>query len=70
LEKAIVYTMGRIKTTLIKRKTQELKALHGDNFTTDFSENKKLTNRYAKVECKKLRNIIAGYMTRLKRKEI
>ncbi len=65
----MIRTMGRIKTTLVKRKTKQLKALHGDNFTTDFTENKKLVDRYAKVECKKLRNIVAGYMTRLKKKE-
>lgn len=59
--------MGRIKTTLIKRKTKELLKAHGDSFTTDFSENKQHTNKYTKVYSKKLRNIIAGYMTRLKK---
>ncbi|MBU0470294.1 MAG: 30S ribosomal protein S17e [Nanoarchaeota archaeon] len=62
--------MGRIKTTLVKRKTKELLGLHGDKFATDFIQNKQITDRYAKVESKKIRNIIAGYMTRLKRKEV
>lgn len=61
--------MGRIKTTLLKRKTKELYKLHGDQFTTDFTQNKLITNKYTKVFSPKLRNIIAGYMTRLKRKE-
>ncbi|MBI2112482.1 30S ribosomal protein S17e [Candidatus Woesearchaeota archaeon] len=61
--------MGRIKTTFIKRKTKELNKVHGDHFTTDFEQNKKLTDQYVKVPSKKLRNIIAGYMTRLRRKE-
>ncbi|MDO8656234.1 MAG: 30S ribosomal protein S17e [Nanoarchaeota archaeon] len=61
--------MGRIKTTLLKRKTKELYKLHGDQFTTDFTQNKTITNKYTKVFSPKLRNIIAGYMTRLKRKE-
>ena len=61
--------MGRIKTTFVKRKTKELLAKHGDKFTTDFTKNKDATNRYAAVQCKKIRNIIAGYMTRLKKKE-
>ena len=61
--------MGRIKTTYIKRKTQELFELHGDKFATDFVKNKELTGQYAKVNSKKLRNVVAGYMTRLKKKE-
>lgn len=61
--------MGRIKTTLLKRKTKELYKLHGEKFTTDFKQNKLITNQYTKVYSPKLRNIIAGYMTRLKRKE-
>ncbi len=60
--------MGRIKTKFIKRKTRELLKQHGDNFTADFTENKKVADRYTKVQSKKLRNIIAGYMTRLKKK--
>lgn len=61
--------MGRIKTTLIKRKTKELYQLHGDKFSTDFAQNKLVTSQYVTVASKKLRNIIAGYMTRLKKKE-
>ncbi len=61
--------MGRIKTTFIKRKTKELLATHGDKFSTDFSKNKELTNKYTTVIGKKMRNVIAGYMTRLKRQE-
>ncbi|MBS3127252.1 30S ribosomal protein S17e [Candidatus Woesearchaeota archaeon] len=61
--------MGRIKTTFIKRKTKELLALHGNAFTTDFEQNKVITARHTSVQSKKLRNIIAGYMTRLKKKE-
>ena len=61
--------MGRIKTTFVKRKTKELLKTHGEHFTTNFTENKKITDKYAKVNSKKLRNIVAGYMTRLKKKE-
>lgn len=61
--------MGRIKTALIKRKTKELLKMHGDKFTMDFSQNKQIANQYLKVNSKKLRNIVAGYMTRLKKKE-
>ena len=60
--------MGRIKTKFIKRKTKDLLKLHGEHFTTDFNQNKVLADQHIKVESKKLRNIIAGYMTRLKKK--
>lgn len=61
--------MGRIKTAFIKRKTKELMKKHGDKFTKDFTENKKIADNLIKVTSKKLRNIIAGYLTRLKKKE-
>lgn len=61
--------MGRIKTTLIKRKTRELLDAHRERFTTDFSENKKATAQLTEMYGKKLRNTIAGYITRLKKKE-
>ena len=61
--------MGRIKTQFVKRVTKELLKVHGEKFTEDFDKNKALVNEYAKVECKKIRNIMAGYMTRLKKQE-
>ena len=61
--------MGRIKTTFIKRKTKELLAMHSDKFSDDFTQNKIVTNKFTKVGSKKIRNVIAGYMTRLKRQE-
>ncbi len=61
--------MGRIKTTFVKRRTKELLRDHGDKFTDDFTENKKITDQYAEIQSKKLRNIMAGYMTRLKKKQ-
>jgi len=61
--------MGRIKTTFIKRKTKELLNLHREKFTTEFEQNKKLTSLYTSGSSKKLRNVIAGYLTRLKRQE-
>ena len=61
--------MGRIKTMFIKRQTKELLKKHGEHFTTTFDENKKMVDKYATTQCKKLRNVIAGYMTRLKKAE-
>ena len=61
--------MGRIKTTFIKRKTKELLRKHEDKFTSDYDDNKKLASQLSDVSSKKLRNTIAGYLTRLKKKE-
>jgi len=59
--------MGRIKTMLIKRTTEELMEKHSDEFTTSFDDNKRILGTKAKISSKKMRNIIAGYATRLKK---
>ena len=50
---------------LIKRVTNKLVTAHGDEFKTDFDENKLVVSKFADVPSKKLRNVIAGYATRL-----
>ncbi len=60
--------MGRIKTTLVKRATKKLITLYGDKFKTDFESNKKIVDEFAEIKSKKLRNSIAGYITRLMKK--
>lgn len=60
--------MGRIKTTLIKRTAIKLFKSNTDMIKTDFNENKEVVEKLAEVRSKKLRNIIAGYLTRLKKK--
>jgi len=57
--------MGRIKTTLIKRNVQELIQKYPDKFTNDFNENKKIVTETTELHSKKLRNVMAGYITRL-----
>ena len=59
--------MGRIKTMLIKRTTEDLMEKHGDEFTTNFDDNKRILGGRAKLNSKKMRNVIAGYATRLKK---
>jgi small subunit ribosomal protein S17e len=56
--------MGRIKTMLIKRVTNELVKEHHSEFKKNFEENKKIVERFAEIPSKKLRNTIAGYVTR------
>lgn len=60
--------MGRIKTILVKRVTHRLMELYGDRFTDDFEENKQIVNELIETPSRKLRNIIAGYATRLVKK--
>ncbi|MBD3202855.1 30S ribosomal protein S17e [Candidatus Woesearchaeota archaeon] len=64
--------MGRIKTQKIKRATEELIEKHGDKFKKNFKENKEILNELVDVPSKKMRNILAGYITRIvkTRKEI
>jgi len=57
--------MGRIKTQQIKRVTKQLIDDHGSEFKKDFNKNKELVEQFADIKSKKLRNVIAGYVTRL-----
>jgi small subunit ribosomal protein S17e len=61
----LIYKMGRIKTAKIKRTTEKLMGLHKAEFKKDFSENKTLLSGFAEIRSKKVRNTIAGYVTRL-----
>lgn len=57
--------MGRIKTRPIKAITMELLENYRDRFSTDYEENKLKVEQLTDVKSKKLRNIIAGYITRM-----
>ncbi len=61
--------MGRIKTALVRRLTKELAKVHGTSFTADFTKNKDLINSVSNMPSKKIRNIVAGFATRIKRAE-
>lgn len=61
--------MGRIKTRLVKSVTQQLMDEHKDSFSTDYTKNKEKVSELVDVKSKKLRNIIAGYTTRLMKAE-
>lgn len=60
--------MGRIKTKLIKRLTNEVLENYGNQLSTAFDDNKKVITAHLDTQSKKMRNMIAGYATRLKRK--
>ena len=57
--------MGRIKTKLVKGVTNKLVDRHRQDFKENFEENKKLVSKFADISSIKIRNVIAGYVTRL-----
>lgn len=61
--------MGRIKTTLIKRSAKKLMDNYRNDFSADFESNKQSVVKNADIPSKKLRNVLAGYISRLVKKE-
>jgi ribosomal protein S17E len=59
--------MGRIKTKKIKRAT--VRVMKEADFSQSFDENKKILASVAKTYSKKIRNIIAGYATKLTKRK-
>jgi len=49
----------------VKKIAQELVKRFPDKFTTDFETNKKLVESFTNISSAKLRNMVAGYITRL-----
>ena len=61
--------MGRIKTNLIKRTTWKVFEKYKDRVQPTFVENKALVMEALKGPNKKMRNIIAGYLARIAKKQ-
>lgn len=57
--------MGNVRSEKVKRVARELIKKYPDKFTTNFEENKKILSSLVFVPSAKLRNSIAGYITRL-----
>lgn len=57
--------MGRIKSTLVKRTTKNLLTEQDFPFTGSFEDNKKILGMT--MPSKRIRNMIAGYLGRLKK---
>ena len=62
--------MGRIKTSFIKHIAKDLYEKHSDRFSTDFEKNKEVLKELIDFESKRMRNVVAGYLTSLKKQEI
>ncbi|MGC9176427.1 MAG: 30S ribosomal protein S17e [Thermoplasmata archaeon] len=56
--------MGAIRPAVIKRVARELVMKYPDKFSGDFEANMELVVKYTNVQTKRLRNILAGYVTR------
>ena len=59
--------MGRIKTQQIKRLTFQIVREYRDELKTVFDENKPVVARHLSRPNKRVRNAVAGYVTRLMR---
>ncbi|UCD39985.1 MAG: 30S ribosomal protein S17e [Candidatus Bathyarchaeota archaeon] len=57
--------MGKVRPERVKRIAKELVQRFPDKFTTDFENNKKLVEDFIELSSVRLRNRIAGYVTRL-----
>lgn len=57
--------LGNVRPEKIKRIARELLRRYPDKFTTNFEENKKIISSIALVPSTRLRNSVAGYITRL-----
>ena len=61
--------MGRIKSIAIKNLAKAIAEEHKDRFSTDFENNKKAVSEFRKIDSKKIRNMVAGYITSEKDRE-
>lgn len=56
--------MGRIKTKRIKNLGDDIYSRYSDKISKDFEQNKNFLSRFVDFKSKKIRNVIAGYLTR------
>ncbi len=61
--------LGKVRTETVKRVAAEVLRKYPDRFVNTFDENKNAVQVLVNFESKRLRNLIAGYVTRLKRTE-
>ncbi|MEM7826233.1 MAG: 30S ribosomal protein S17e [Candidatus Aenigmatarchaeota archaeon] len=60
--------MGRIKTSFIKRIAKDLLEKNPEKFSSDFETNKRMVEELIDIKSKKIRNVVAGYITSLKKR--
>ena len=57
--------MGKVRIELVKRASKELIDRYPDRFTANFEENKQFLKEIGFTLSKRLRNRVAGYITRV-----
>jgi len=57
--------MGKVRIDRVKKASRKLIRRFPDRFTTEFEENKMALEDITKINSKKMRNLIAGYITSL-----
>jgi len=65
INKERLMRLGNVRPEKVKRIARELVRRFPDKFTTNFEENKKVLSSIASIPSTRLRNSIAGYITRL-----
>jgi len=58
--------MGRIKTTFVKNIGKDLMEKHPGSFSGIFEDNKKELTPFISFTSRKMRNLVAGYITSVK----
>ncbi len=60
-------SLGKVRTSAVKRIAREILEVHPGLFTSDFEKNKEIfqNNQIADIPTKRLRNRILGYITHL-----
>ncbi len=58
-------SLGKVRTERVKKVSRELIRRYPDKFTTDFESNKKVVMSLTTLSSIRLRNRIAGYISRL-----
>jgi len=58
--------MGRIKTTFVKNVGKDLMEEHSEVFSGSFDDNKKALTPFISFTSRKMRNLVAGYITGVK----
>ena len=62
--------MGRILHGKFRRYAEDILQKYGPLFTTDYEKNKQILQELADLPSKRVRNMLAGYITRKIRKVI
>jgi len=58
--------VGRIKTTFVKNIGKELMEKHLESFSGNFEDNKRALAPFVSFTSRKMRNLVAGYITSVK----